>query len=163
MLTRTCTKCNTEKPLTSEFFTKDKYDKSGFTYRCSKCRNLASYEWNRLNKEKVKAANLKNQDKRKAFYNSPEGIISSRKAHLKRNFGLTLEDYEKMSEEQNHKCQICGRGEMNYKNKVLCVDHNHTTGKIRGLLCGLCNSGLGKFLENKELLLNAIKYINKYE
>ena len=48
---------------------------------------------------------------------------------------------------------------MNYKNKVLCVDHNHTT----GLLCGLCNSGLGKFLENKQLLLNTIKYIEKWE
>lgn len=135
---RKCTKCGEEKPLTNEYFTKDKHDKSGFTYRCSKCRNAASYEWNRLNKDKVKEANLKNRDKRKDFYNEK-------------------------SESQEGKCQICGKTEMNYKNKVLCVDHNHSTGQIRGLLCGLCNSGLGKFLEDKQLFINAIKYIEKYE
>lgn len=160
---RLCTKCGEEKPLTSEFFTKDKYDPSGFTYRCSICRNKSSYEWNRLNKEKVKEANLKNREKRKEFYNSEEGIISSRKAHLKRTYGITIEQYNLMSENQDHKCMICGNTEMNNKNKVLCVDHNHKTGKIRGLLCGLCNSGLGKFRENKQFLLNTVKYLEKYE
>jgi hypothetical protein len=163
MQTRTCTKCGQEKPLTNEFFTKDKYDKTGFTYRCSKCRNQQSYEWNRANKDKVKAANLKNKQKRKDFYSSPEGIESSRRTHLKRMYGITLEEYNVMSEKQDHKCVICGGTEMNNKNKVLCVDHNHTTGEIRGLLCGLCNSGLGKFKDNKQLLLNAIKYLEKYE
>jgi hypothetical protein len=158
---RHCTGCDTTKEITE--FTKDKYDETGYTYRCKKCRAEVSLKWNKANPEKVKEANLKNREKRKAFYSSPEGVLSSRRAHLKRMFGLSLEDYDIMSEKQNHQCAICGRPEMNNKNKVLCVDHNHTTGEIRALLCGLCNSGLGKFLENKQLLMNAIKYIETYE
>lgn len=68
-----------------------------------------------------------------------------------------------MSENQNHICLICGKPEMNNKNKVLCVDHNHKNNKIRGLLCGLCNTGMGNFLDDKQLLNNAIKYLEKYE
>lgn len=66
-----------------------------------------------------------------------------------RAYNISLEDYERMSLEQNHKCAICGNPEMNNKNKVLCVDHDHTTGKIRSLLCGSCNTGLGSFKDNK--------------
>ena len=78
-------------------------------------------------------------------------------------YNITLEEYEEMSIKQNHKCAICGSPEMNNKNKVLCVDHNHTTNKIRGLLCGLCNTGLGNFLDNSRRLVNAIKYLKKYD
>lgn len=163
METRTCCKCKIEKELSSENFCKDKYDKTGFTYQCKICRAIKQKEWVINNPEKVKETNEKNQLKRKEFYNSPEGILCSRKAHLKNTYGISLEEYEDMLKQQNYGCQICGKTEMNYKNKVLCVDHNHTTGQIRGLLCGLCNSGLGKFLENKQLLLNTIKYIEKYE
>ena len=158
-----CTGCGEEKPATLEYFTKDNHNKLGLTAKCNKCRSEKQKAWMRQNPEKVKQANLKHREKRKDFYNSPEGILSSRRAHLKRMYGISLEDYDKMSEEQNHKCQICGKTEMNYRNKVLCVDHNHSTGKVRGLLCGLCNSGLGKFLENKQYMLNAIKYLEKYE
>ena len=134
----------------------------GYTCRCKLCRNEASYKWNRANKEKVKEANLKNREKRKEFYDSEKGIISSRSAHLKRMYKITLEDYEKLSEEQNHVCFICGKGEMNNKNKVLCVDHNHETGKVRGLLCGRCNSALGQLDENINNLLRMVEYIEKY-
>lgn len=79
------------------------------------------------------------------------------------NLKLSEEEYNEKLNFQDGKCAICGKTEMNYINKVLCVDHNHETGKIRDLLCGLCNSGLGKFLENKQLLINAIKYLEKHE
>lgn len=52
---------------------------------------------------------------------------------------------------------------MNNINKVLCVDHNHKTGEIRGLLCGLCNSGIGHFKDKIKLLKKAIKYLENYE
>lgn len=158
---RHCTGCNTTKIITE--FVKDKYDKSGFTYRCKKCRNKASYEWNQNNKDKVKAANLKNRDKRKQFYNSPEGIISSRKAHLKRIYNLTLDAFDKMLEDQNFKCAVCEGNETHDKHRVMAVDHCHETGKIRGLLCFKCNSALGNFNDNKQLLINAIKYLEKHE
>lgn len=163
MIKRLCTGCNQEKPLDSDHFTKDKYDPTGFTYRCKICRGKAHKEWCLKNPEKVKEINHLNRDKRKQFYKSPEGIISSRRAHLKRVFGISLEEYNIMSEKQNHICAICGKPEMNNKNKVLCVDHNHKTGAVRQLLCGLCNSGLGAFRDDKTLLTKAIKYLKYHE
>lgn len=158
---KTCIKCKLEQP--PENFSKDKQAKSGLTPQCKKCRAENQKKWVASNKEKVKESNRKNREKRKAFYDSTEGIICSRRAHLKRMYGISLEDYNSMLEKQEGKCAICGNKEMNYKNKVLCVDHNHETGQVRGLLCGLCNSGLGKFRENKNFLNNAIKYIQQYE
>ena len=136
---------------------------TGFTYRCKSCRAKAHKEWSVKNPEKIREINLKNREKRKQFYKSPEGVESSRKAHLKRVFGISLEQYDEMSKKQKHKCAICGKPEMNNKNKVLCVDHNHKTGAIRQLLCGLCNSGLGAFKDDKKLLKKAIKYLKKHE
>jgi len=49
--------------------------------------------------------------------------------------------------------------EIYYRNKVLCVDHDHNTGKIRGLLCNTCNRALGLLKDNKQLLINALKYL----
>ena len=67
---RLCTGCNQEKPLDSDHFTKDKHDKSGFTYRCKICRGKAHKEWSLKNPEKVKALNEKNKDVRKAYVKS---------------------------------------------------------------------------------------------
>jgi hypothetical protein len=161
LIERHCNGCNTTKPISE--FGKDKYRAQGYSFRCKSCRNLVFKEYRENNLEKIKESNNKSRERRKAFYGSEKGILSSRKAHLKRMYGITIEQYNEMSEVQDHKCMICGGTEMNYKNKVLCVDHNHTTGQVRGLLCGLCNSGIGKFKEDKQLLMNTIKYLEKYE
>ena len=158
---RHCTGCNTTKEITE--FVKDKYDKSGYTYKCKICRREASYKWNRANPDKVKETNLKNRQKRKEFYSSPEGIISSRKSHLKRIYGLTLEEFNEKLKSQNNVCAICDNYNTRDKHGVMAVDHNHITNKIRGLLCFKCNSALGNFNDNKELLIKAIKYLEKYD
>jgi hypothetical protein len=158
---KTCATCKIEKEFKE--FVRDKTEKDGYTYSCKVCRREKYNLWAKNNPDKVKEKNLKRKESRKAYYRGPSGIESSRRAHLKRNYGMTLEEYNRISEAQNHVCMICGKPEMNSKNKVLCVDHNHTTGEIRGLLCGLCNSGLGNFLDNKELLMKGIEYLNKYE
>lgn len=61
--------------------------------------------------------------------------------------------------EQNYKCAICN--EDFKKNEKICIDHNHETDKVRGLLCGKCNTGLGLFNDDKEILINAAIYLNK--
>lgn len=76
--------------------------------------------------------------------------------HRYRVFGLTPEDYQEMLAQQNNVCAICGRRD---RNKSLAVDHNHTTGKVRGLLCGRCNTGLGQFQDDIRLLASAIVYL----
>ena len=73
-----------------------------------------------------------------------------------RKYNLTEADYLKIFEEQKGVCKICSLPELN---KRLVVDHNHTTGKVRSLLCDNCNRGLGLFKENIGRLLSAIEYI----
>jgi len=79
---------------------------------------------------------------------------------------MTLQDYTLILEKQNHKCAICGTDETFYdKNGLkssLAVDHCHETGKLRGLLCHRCNTGIGSLRDSIDLLLKAIMYLEKY-
>ena len=81
------------------------------------------------------------------------------------NSGLTIEDYNIMFKKQNGCCAICNKHilELNQKKKKhLCIDHNHDTGAIRGLLCDKCNRGIGLLQDDKEILLNAYNYLCKF-
>lgn len=89
-----------------------------------------------------------------------------RKIHIKRYYGLDWEVYCKMYASQEGKCKICGVEINLYKDKksqieTTAIDHNHLTGKVRGLLCSKCNKGLGSFGDNIELLKIAIEYLEE--
>lgn len=75
-----------------------------------------------------------------------------------RAYQITKEEYLKMIKDSNGKCAIC-----KLKVKELTVDHNHRTGKVRGVLCHKCNSAIGLFMENVKNLKSAIKYLYVYE
>lgn len=77
--------------------------------------------------------------------------------HLKRNYDLTYIEYTDMIAEQNGICPICLRSD-----QKLVVDHNHSTGAVRKLLCGRCNTALGMFDENVESILRAAEYLRSY-
>jgi len=83
---------------------------------------------------------------------------AQREANLRKSFGIGIEDYDKLLEEQKGKCKICGSCHSTFKRR-LAVDHCHDTGKIRGLLCQFCNTGLGNFKDNIELLERAKQYL----
>lgn len=79
------------------------------------------------------------------------------------SYKITPAEYLVIFEKQNGRCLICngtavGRGK---KNNRLAVDHNHQTGKIRGLLCSKCNTGLGLFNDSQVLLEKAIEYLKE--
>lgn len=78
-----------------------------------------------------------------------------RDAELKRNYGISLVEYEEMLAKQGGRCAVCGVK----SDKTLHLDHNHKTGKVRGLLCHKCNSGLGSFNDDVELLIRAAEYL----
>lgn len=82
-----------------------------------------------------------------------------RSSSLKQRYGISIEQYEKMVEEQNNLCYICKKDNFG---KPLVVDHNHSTGKVRNLLCRGCNLGLGNANENILILRNMIKYLKKH-
>lgn len=81
-----------------------------------------------------------------------------RAARLKERYGMTLEQYDSILSSQGGKCAICSYIP-NENGEVLAIDHDHSTGKIRGLLCRSCNSGLGYFKDNTEVMRKAIIYI----
>ena len=91
--------------------------------------------------------------------------IVQRKYSLQRKFNLSLEEYDQMLKDQNGACALCGfvpSGEDTYrKGKSLAVDHDHVTGYVRGLLCDLCNRGIGQLHDDPALLKKAAEYIEK--
>jgi len=89
-----------------------------------------------------------------------KGCPTQRNGWYKRKYGITLEDYNKIFTEQKGCCKICNTHQVELKIR-LAVDHCHTTGKVRGLLCDTCNRGLGYLKDSPELLNNAINYLKE--
>jgi hypothetical protein len=91
----------------------------------------------------------------------PRKQVAARERILKQKYGITSADVERMRVEQGDRCAICSKVfDKTHCNKM-CVDHCHATGVVRGLLCTLCNLGVGNFRDRRELLENAISYLDK--
>lgn len=87
-----------------------------------------------------------------------------REKHLKKKFGIDILEYQKLLDKQNGVCRICKQPETAIRKgklQPLAVDHNHTTGEIRGLLCNNCNIGIGNFKDDESLLFSAIAYLQE--
>ena len=78
---------------------------------------------------------------------------------LQRTYGISTEIYEHMLKEQGYKCKICPSTDPKHNSGKFVVDHCHTNGQVRGLLCGECNLMLGKAHDNIDTLQNAITYL----
>ena len=91
-------------------------------------------------------------------FKNKEAIAAQRKAYIiLKNYGITLVEKKKMQDEQGNKCKICQKAfTSDCKSNV---DHCHTSGKIRGLLCWKCNIGLGHFQDNPLVLIKAAEYL----
>lgn len=107
---------------------------------CNKCNSNKNREWRNKNPGKAR--------------------ISAKYSKMKSNYGLTKDQYLNLYSETNGCCFICGEHESLFK-RGLHVDHCHTTGMIRGLLCSNCNTALGKFKEDSIILEKAIQYLNR--
>lgn len=155
---RRCTKCGGWKNATTEFFHRDTNDKSGLCSQCKKCKNEQKRQYRQGNHEKVRQSDHK-------YYRQNRG--KCRNTQRDRRYGLIPGQYDQMFERQKGLCAICGLPEVaKQKNGVvdLSVDHNHGTGKIRGLLCAKCNTAIGSLRVDNfgpQLLYCAIKYLEK--
>lgn len=81
---------------------------------------------------------------------------------MKQSYGIGLPDYMKMYTEQKGKCSVCGNERPNFGKCGLVIDHCHSKGHIRGLLCVHCNTGLGQFRDDPVLLAKAIEYLKRF-
>lgn len=106
---------------------------------------------------RVKAQQRKWWDKRWAEHRQAE-LDKTRRYKLRREFGIDESIYQSMLTAQNGTCAICGGTD---KKRKLSIDHDHRTGRIRGLLCNRCNIALGRFHDDIAILHKAIIYLNR--
>jgi len=99
--------------------------------------------------------------KRNNYAASKQLRLRHRDTMLRSKYGIGVEEYNLMEVSQFHKCAICRNSQNNKRTNYFDVDHSHKTGKVRGLLCTNCNQGIGKFQDNKELLLHAYNYLKE--
>jgi hypothetical protein len=122
------------------------YDKEYYkANREKKIEQVRKYREDNLEKTRESSRNTRRKYKREL-----------RNTKTIKLYGITLTEYEGMVNAQKGCCTICG----SLKNNELVIDHNHLTGKFRGLICATCNSGLGFFKDDAELLKKAISYLN---
>lgn len=141
---KNCSYCKKEKSL--EEFHREKSKKDGLASYCKSCNKLKNIE--NYNNFLIRKRQYSTKRKHAAEY----AII--------RKYGVTRSEYLNMLNKQNNTCFICNKPSIK---KNLCIDHDHKTNKVRGLLCNNCNSGLGFFKDNIEVLLKATEYLKKYK
>ena len=150
-LTKFCTKCQTEKNL--EAFCKRKTSKDGYDHYCKDCVSV----YRKTHYKKIRESSAEYYIKNKERINKRDRVN-----HLKRKYGVTQEWYDEQLTLQDGGCKICGTKDPGKGLKHFHVDHSHKTGKVRGLLCHSCNTGLGFFKEDVKLIEKAIEYVNRH-
>lgn len=181
-------KCRKHGELDNEtgFLSRDAQAKTGWRLRCKQCchENRVNYyyknqeecikktgDWKKANRdrinEQVRLDRQLNPEKHKSWqqkHMEKEGELYPMKAAARRR-KITLNYYQELIAKQNNKCAICDQEETrmhNGKLTRLCIDHCHSSGKVRGLLCHACNTAIGKFKDDISLLNNAILYLNSH-
>lgn len=132
---KTCNICKISKPF-SEFSKSCAPRGDGYQYTCKPCNTAEKRKWR-----------VENQNK-------------SRNTKYLKKFGITLEKVIDMLKKQGDRCGICGVT-LTLGSKTH-LDHDHTTGSIRGVLCQKCNHGIGLFNDSTKILKSAIMYLNKH-
>lgn len=90
------------------------------------------------------------------YKQSAKGKAAEHKSRLKRLYGMTVEQHAALMAQQHNRCACCGDGLLSKHH----IDHDHTTGKVRGILCPHCNVGLGSFHDSQDRLQKAIAYLD---
>ena len=143
---KTCTRCGTTKPL--DEFPKQRAGRYGRAAACKACHSAQMRQRRALESQEERDARL-------AGY---------RRYQLISNYGITPEEFDRLLDAQGGRCAICGatdpRGRV--RGSRMHVDHDHATGRVRGLLCFPCNSGMGHFEDDASRLGDAIAYLEKH-
>ena len=142
-----CRDCAIEKE--ENLFIRNKLFKSGYDTLCKECNSKRVKQWRQENPHK--RAKQQKREGQKDY---------TRNKFLKYNYGITLDKYNEMFANQQGCCAICNTHQLDL-NRRLCVDHCHSSEKVRKLLCGHCNTLLGMAKDNQTILQAAILYLQE--
>jgi hypothetical protein len=153
-----CRKCNTKKEAID--FYKDNLNKAdGLRHECKECVRKRVLKRYQLKPEEIKEYNRQYRKLNK---------VKLLKQKRMRRLGISSEEHDFIVERAQGLCEICGKHQEDFpyskltvENGELSIDHNHTTGELRGLLCANCNHGLGKLSDSGIKLIQAIKYLSE--
>ena len=145
-----CARCNVKKYINEFDVRKD--CTRGRCYHCKKCQSVYNSMWAK------KHRNRRNAYMRGYRVRNKKTILRKELTRRVVKFGIRLKDYDAMFVEQKKRCAVC----LAKSKRWLCVDHNHKTGKVRGLLCMKCNLVVGNAFESVRILQNAINYLVKH-
>ncbi len=147
---KNCTKCKLNKSKTEFHKNQNK---------CKACVKIYCKEYNKRVGVVARAS---------AYAKNPKNIKriikNKRDSNIRIKYKIESEDYDSLFESQDGVCAICGLPETEQRKgqiKMLSVDHNHETGKVRGLLCGNCNIGIGNLQDNLDILASAVSYLQQ--
>lgn len=132
-----CPKCEEVKTL--DQFSKNASNKDGLQVYCKPCALISQREWVAANPERQREI--------------------SKKAALKATYGLSMDDFNRMWDQQAGMCHICGTALGRHKH---AVDHNHITGAVRAILCKQCNTALGLFKDSPAIIDRAASYLRTF-
>ncbi len=132
-MSKKCSTCKKIKPLSD--FGKHKQTPTGLNYSCKSCLRDKTNKYRKENKKRFKNYRLQNQ------------------------YGISIEEWQIMYDNQQGCCAVCETHQSMLKT-ILCVDHNHITGEIRGLLCHTCNRAMGLFKDDSMIIKKAMEYLN---
>jgi hypothetical protein len=162
MPTKICNDCKEVKD--SNEFAKNKYDKKdGRKTICKFCNNIRSKKYHNKHKEKI-------NNRQKEYYqaNAEKLRRYTREYHQKKSkqcentrllytYGISLDEKLRMIDSQNHQCACCNE-ELYPTHGNICVDHDHSTGVVRKILCRSCNMALGIMNENPDKITKLLQY-----
>lgn len=158
---KTCSRCKFSKPKKDFHLCSRALSKCQSA--CKECLNSLQRENHKSNPEKrrsyVRKKYHENPDAHKSRVRAWERAnpTARRNKELKSLYGITFSEFEAKTKEQNGRCAVCKK-----KRKPLCVDHNHATGKVRGLLCRACNTSIGMLDDSPEMCEAAAMYLRKF-
>lgn len=160
------------KPLNQYY--KHHFNNNGRDTLCKQCSREYSKRWSSNHRERKNELGRQSKARRKLQY-AEAGVKLVRKPnkapspelkskwlfnHRMNTYGITVETYRSMWKSQGGFCAICG--EVDYDGIRLCVDHDHVTGTVRGLLCGKCNRGIGLLKDSPAVLAKAALYLEAH-
>jgi len=142
-ISKKCSRCKIVKNF-SDFHVSNK-SKDGLSCMCKTC--FVDYIEDRYQRSLIRIKKIRIKK-------------STKDSHLKSMYDIDLKEYNRLYDLQEGKCYICNTHQKELS-RSLCVDHNHETGDIRGLLCTNCNAGIGLLKDDINILENALKYLQK--